>query len=67
MPDEKCKSDAAAPAGKGSGIEAFSDAENDDVQLNPDRSREMLTGGRRILYELLLTSSVIRAAESMRK
>ncbi len=31
MPDEKCKSDAAAPAGKGSGIEAFSDAENDDV------------------------------------
>ena len=39
VPDKRCKDGAAAPAGKGAGIEAYPAAENDDVQLNPDCRR----------------------------
>ena len=37
-----CKGGTAAPTGKGSGIEAYSAAENDDVQPDPDSSGEMV-------------------------
>ena len=45
VPDIICKGGTAAPTGKGSGIEAYSAAENDDVQRDPDQIGEMVTAG----------------------
>ena len=42
-----CKGGAAAPSGKGYGIEAYPAVEDDDVRLDPDRSGEMVPAGRR--------------------
>ena len=42
-----CKGGAAAPAGKRYGIEAYLSAESNHVQLDPDRSGEMVPAGRR--------------------
>ena len=41
-----CKDGAAAPAGKRYGIEAYLSAESNHVQLDPDRSGEMVSAGQ---------------------
>ena len=49
VPDIICKGGAAAPTGKGSGIEAYSAAENDDVQRDPDQIGEMVPAIQRLI------------------
>ena len=44
-----CKGGTAAPTGKGSGIEAYSAAENDDVQRDPDQIGEMVPAIQRLI------------------
>ena len=46
VPDKQCKGGAAAPTGKGSGIEAYPAAESNHVKLDSDRSGEMVPADR---------------------